>query len=211
MESNMNIVITDDKEKYRSIIRHMLESFPVNIIGEAANGKELLSMLRKKQPDIVLLDLEMPVMDGNKAFQYISRQWPEQKVIILSAYNESVLIDDYIARGAKGFIPKDEMAPELLMEALTKVSKNGIFVYEPPVQHLKFTYRQKQIMPLIFEGMTNDQIATEICMTKRSVEKQRHKLYQKSGAQRIIDFYKYAFTRGLQFLGRQKKRKRETA
>lgn len=207
----MSIVITDDKEKYRTLIRSMLESFPVNIIGEAANGKELLGLLRKKQPDIVLLDLEMPVMDGNKAFQHISKQWPDQKVIILSAYNESVLIDDYIERGARGFVPKDEMDPDVLMEALKKVNGNQVFVYERPAERLTFTYRQKQIMPLIFDGMTNDEIATEICMTTRSVEKHRHKLYVKSGAQRMIDFYKYAFTKGLQFLGRQKKRKKKAA
>lgn len=211
MESHINIVITDDKEKYRYLIRTMLESAPVNIIGEAANGKELLGLLRKKRPDIILLDLEMPVMDGNKAFQYISRYWPEQKVIILSAYNESVLIDDYIERGARGFIPKDELEPELLLEALATVNRNQVFVYERPAERLKFTYRQKQILPLIFEGLTNGEIATEVCMTTRSVEKHRHKLYEKSGAQKIIDFYKYAFTRGLQFLGRQKKRKRKAA
>ncbi len=200
MESTMNIVIADDKEKYRYLIRIMLECFPVNIIGEAADGKELLSLLRKKLPDIVLLDLEMPVMDGNKTFQYISKHWPDQKVIILSSYNESVLIDNYIERGARGYIPKDELDPDLLMEALKKVSLDQVFVYERPVERLKFTFRQKQIMPLIFEGMTNGEIASEVCMTTRSVEKHRHKLYEKSGAQKIIDFYKYAFTKGLQFL-----------
>jgi DNA-binding NarL/FixJ family response regulator len=153
----------------------------------------------------------MPVMDGNKAFHYISKAWPEIKVMILSSYYESVLVENYMERGAKGYLPKDEMTPELLAESLQKVSEGKTYVFEKPTDRMKFTYRQKQIMPLIFEGLTNGEIASEVCINTRSVEKQRHKIYEKSGAQKMIDFYKYAFTKGLQFLGRQKKRRKSAA
>jgi DNA-binding NarL/FixJ family response regulator len=211
MESNINIIIADDKEKYRRVICEILKDLPVTVIGEAANGKQLIELLRKKRPDIVLLDLEMPVMDGNKAFHYISKAWPEIKVMILSSYYESVLVENYMERGAKGYLPKDEMTPELLAESLQKVSEGKTYVFEKPTDRMKFTYRQKQIMPLIFEGLTNGEIASEVCINTRSVEKQRHKIYEKSGAQKMIDFYKYAFTKGLQFLGRQKKRRKSAA
>ncbi len=69
----------------------------------------------------------------------------------------------------------------------------------------KYSSRQKEMLPLIFEGKTNDEIAKEIGITKRAVEKQKQKIYQKSGADKIIDFYKYAFSKGLQFLGKNNK------
>ncbi len=202
MEEKIEIIITDDKVKYRHLIREMLDGFPVTVLAEAENGQELLALLRKKNPDIVLLDLEMPVMDGNKTLDALREQYPAQKVIILSSYYEGVLIENYIERGAKGYIPKDELEPHLLMNALSKIKAGGVFVFEKQAFKQKFTTRQKEIMPLMFEGLTNAEIADEISISKRAVEKQRHKIYQKTGVEKVIDFYKYAFSKGLQFLGR---------
>jgi two-component system response regulator DegU len=209
MEDTVKIVITDDKKSFRNAIKKLLEPYPVSVIGEAENGRDLLLLLKKVQPDIVLLDLEMPVMDGNQTFELLAKTRPEIKVIILSYYFEGVLMDDYLERGAKGYIPKDGMEPLVLLEALTRVKNGGTFVYEKPGDKNKFSRRQKEILPLIFEGLTNDEIAGEICITRRAVEKQRHKIYKKSGTAKLIDFYKYAFTKGLQFLGKNNKNKRE--
>jgi DNA-binding NarL/FixJ family response regulator len=205
MEECIDIIIADDKEIYRKAIKDMLIPFHVHVIAEAENGEILLKILRKKQPHIVLLDLEMPVMDGNQAFERICRNFPEVKVIILSYHFESVLIEDYIERGAKGYIPKDRLEPGFLIKVLTEVKNGKVFTHEKKLPKRKFTPRQKEILPLIFEGLTNDEIAEEVCITKRAVEKQRHKIYQKSGVNKIVDFYKYAFTRGLQFLSGGKK------
>ena len=73
MENNITVILTDDKEKYRTALKETLECFSVSVIGEAGNGKEPLSLLTKTQPDVVLLDLEMPVMNGNIAFERISK------------------------------------------------------------------------------------------------------------------------------------------
>jgi DNA-binding NarL/FixJ family response regulator len=89
------------------------------------------------------------------------------------------------------------------MNALQKVKAGGTFVYKRPDEEVKFTDRQKEIMPLLFEGMTSEEIGQAICMNTRSVDKQRHKIYEKTGVGRIVDFYKYAFAKGLQFLGRK--------
>jgi DNA-binding NarL/FixJ family response regulator len=206
MEDLINVMIADDKDVFRHVIKEVLEPFPVSLMGEATNGKELLELLEKKQPDIVLLDLEMPVLDGNKTFDLIRKKFPAVKIIVLSLYYEAVLIENYIERGAKGYIPKHAVEPNMLINALRQVKNNGIFVYEKPSDNPDFSTRQKEIMTLIFEGLTNDEIAGEIAISTRAVEKQRHKIYDKSGVKKIIDFYKYAFSRGLQFLGRRKKR-----
>jgi len=86
MENNIRVILADDKEMYRTALKEALECFSVSIIGEAGNGKELLTLLAKTQPDVVLLDLEMPVMNGNIAFDRISKNFPDVKVIILSFY-----------------------------------------------------------------------------------------------------------------------------
>ncbi|MES2394858.1 MAG: response regulator transcription factor [Bacteroidota bacterium] len=197
----ITVIIADDKARYRDLISDMLEPSRVSVIAEAENGKQLLNLLCKKQPDIVLLDLEMPVMDGNKTFDVVSKDFPDVKVVILSFYFEQVLVDDYLKRGAKGYISKDVLEPELLMEALTEIQNGGIYLQEKLTRKKIFTERQKEIMPFIFEGMTNKEIADEIYITERAIEKQRQKIYQRSGAKKAVDFYKYAFTRGLQFLG----------
>lgn len=200
----IKVIIADDKAGYRNLISGMLEPSQVTIIAEAENGKQLLQLLSRKQPDIILLDLEMPVMDGNKTFDVISQDFPDVKVIILSFYSEQVLVEHYLKRGAKGYIPKDALDPDLLMDVLTKIRNGGIFIPEKYTEKKMYTKRQKEIIPLIFDGFTNKEIAIEISITERAVEKQRQKIYSQSGTSKAIDFYKYAFTRGLQFLGRLK-------
>ncbi len=199
------LIIADDKARYRQAIRAMLETAPVKIIAEAANGKELLEQLRKKQPDVVLLDLEMPVMDGNETFEAISQGYPEVKVIILSYYADELLIEHYLERGAKGYIPKEVLEPELLLDALRQLSRGQVYLHAPLHKTAgRFTTRQKEIMPLIFEGLTNQEIAEEVYISTRAVEKQRHKIYRQIDAEKAIDLYKYAFVRGLQFLGKSR-------
>ncbi|HOZ86842.1 MAG TPA: response regulator transcription factor [Bacteroidia bacterium] len=130
MEEPIKIMIADDRERFRNFIREIMAPYPVEITGETENGKELLSLLNKVTPDIVLLDLEMPVLDGNKTFDLISEKYPEVKVIIISFYSEDILIDDYFERGAKGYIPKDAMLPEVLFSALKQVNNGDTFVYQ---------------------------------------------------------------------------------
>lgn len=200
----IEVIIADDKPAYRRAITGILDLSAVKIIGEAGDGRELLSLLRKHEPHIVLLDLEMPVMDGNKAFELVHEHHPNVRVIILSSYIDSLLVEHYLRRGAKGYIPKDVLSTELLSEALHKVREGKTFIHEPLAGSI-FTSRQKEILPLIFEGLTNDEIAGEVNIGTRAIEKQRNKIYQQIGAKRAVDLYKYAFTRGLQFLGRSER------
>lgn len=205
MEEKIKLIITDDKEEYRKIFRGMVEAYSfIDIIGFAENGKVLLNLLKTHRPDVVLLDLNMPVMDGNEAFKNIYQSFPDVNVIILSQHFEPVLVENYIARGAKGYLPKDAIMNNepLLINAISKVKMGGTFIYEDEKNSESFTRRQKELLPLIFDGYTNEAIAKEIGVTTRTVEKHKQKIYEKSGSQKSIDFYKYAFLRGLQFLGK---------
>ena len=179
-----------------------LVPFNINCIGEARNGKELLALLNNHAPDVVLLDLNMPVMDGNEAMQSIQKLYPTPKVIVLSMHNEEELVDDYVGRGAKGYIPKDAATVPILVEAITTVHEGGTYIYRLPLLRKKYTPRQIEMIPLICEGLTNKDIGQEVGISERAVEKQRQKIYEKAGATKAVDFYKYAFKQGLDFLNR---------
>ncbi|HOZ86631.1 MAG TPA: response regulator transcription factor [Bacteroidia bacterium] len=207
MDQTIKIILTDDKARYRHLVKEILEPFNVSVIGEADNGEECLKLLQAKIiPDIVLLDLEMPVMDGSKTLEQIMARFPSVKVVILSFYYDHLLIENFLARGASGYLIKDGIldTPVLLINALQKVFSGGTFIYEKPGERQPFTEKQKQIMPLIFEGKTNLEIAKNVGINRRTVERQRHKIYEITGVEKAIDFYKYAFSRGLQYLGFKK-------
>lgn len=204
MQEKIKIIITDDKPQFRKVLCEILEVPTFTVINQAENGEILLKLLETTIPDIILLDLEMPVMDGNKAFELIRTKYPHLKVIILSMHCEGVLMENYIERGAKGYIPKDAIMgdPDLLINAISHIHTGGTFIYELPPPKDKFTKRQVDIMPLMFDGLTNTKIAEQVGISKRAVEKQRKIIYEKSGTSKAIDFYKFAFARGLQFLSR---------
>ena len=211
MENPIQIIFAEDKEKFRKAILKELESFNMCCMGEAANGKELLQMLSFKNPDVVLLDLEMPVMDGNEAMVHISKEYPNTKVIVLSLHNDYILVEDYIKRGAKGYIPKDEIAGDIAMlaRAIHLVMSGDIFISKKILDreakrcgNENYTERQKEIIPLMCEGKTNKEISEEIGILERSVEKRRQKIYEKTNSSKAADFFKYAFVRGFHFLGK---------
>jgi len=211
--SSTQIIFTDNVEKYRKLVLEELKEFNIHCIGEAANGLELLRLLKEHHPEVVLLDLEMPVMDGSEALNQIMQLFPETRVIILSMHYESLLVEDYIHRGAKGYLPKDEIAGDisLLAKAIEAVKNGEIFVHHiPPAKDPKaliYSTKQKVIAPMICQGLTNEEIAVEMNIGVRGVEKLRSKIYAKLDGGRAVDFYRYAFSKGLQFLGAARKQK----
>jgi two-component system response regulator DegU len=207
MEKTIRIIFADDKEMWRKHLIQDLAPFDILCIGEAGNGEELLEHLKTKKPDVILLDLRMPVMDGNHTMKLLKDQYPKIKVIILSMHDEEELIHDYLTRGAKGYLSKDELTVDILVSAIRKVAASGSYVHKNRTSTEKYSARQLEMIPLLCEGMTNKEIAKEIGITEWGVEKQRQKIYAKTGAKRAVDFYKYAFLQGLDFLGRVIKKK----
>ena len=207
------IVFTDNVERYRKIILQELLPYGIACIGEASNGAELLKLLPKVKPDVLLLDLEMPVMDGNETLSHIMEEFPETKVIILSMHYQPILVENYIQRGARGYISKDEIAGDmsLLAAAIEDVKQGKIFVHHlsqrMQLDPVNYSKRQKQAAPMICNGYTNEQIAKELRIGVRGVEKLRSKIYSKINGGKAIDFYRYAFSKGLQFLGGMRRRR----
>jgi DNA-binding NarL/FixJ family response regulator len=204
--SKIKVIITEDKIDFAVLVREELEFHGIEVVAIAVNGEDLLRELSTHSPDVILLDLEMPVLDGSKSLEILQQLYPSIKVIILSTHYSRVLVENFIERGAKGYIPKDELAKGILVNAIKTVCEGGKFVYEYPNGHPNFTRKQAKLMSYLFEGLTNKQIADELGITSRAVEKQRQTINQRAGVKKTIDFYKYAFSRGLQFLGLRKKK-----
>lgn len=208
MPHPIKIVFADDKELFRkAILQNLKDVEGLVCIGEAGNGEELLSLLKAKRPHVVLLDLEMPVMDGNEAMSRIMKLYPECRILVLSYHYEAELVEDYLRRGARGYLCKDVLSGNipLLVEAIRKIHAGEVFVHDQPLlKNTHFSKRQMEIIPMICDDMTNKEIAVELGINQRSVEKQKQKLYQKTNSTGVSSFLKYALRKGFDFLEKRK-------
>lgn len=204
MATPIKIAFAEDMPRYRRALIEGLKEFGVHCIGEAANGKELLKLRNLQDADVVLLDLEMPVMDGNETMELLMGDWPDAKVLVLSLHSDVLLANHYLSRGAKGYLSKDSVSGNipLLANAITEI-QTGHFYTDPSIQNseITFTTRQVEIIPLMCQDLTNKQIAERLSITVRSVEKQRKRIYERVGAKSITSFLKYALRRGFDFIG----------
>lgn len=206
MDTNepITVIISEDHKMLREKYVEILEPYGIYTIGQASNGRETLELLKTATPDILLLDLNMPVMDGSDTMNRIIKYHPQTRIIILSYHSSDVLINDYISRGAKGYLPKDQADAELLALTIRRVKNGETVVVRSENKHDNLeeilTKRQLQIIPLVCAGMTNKEIAEQIGLSERAVEKQKQKLYTKTATHNLVSFLTYAIRQGLHFL-----------
>lgn len=203
MEKAIKIFFAEDNVIFRKTILRELSSYNISSNGEANNGQELLKLLQKKDADVVLLDLEMPVMDGNETLKIISEIYPGTKVIVFTSYDGTALIEDYYGRGVKAYLSKHELSNNIqhLAEVISLVYKGETYHSQNPLCPRYYSNRQKEIISMICHGKTNKEIASELGIVERSVEKQRRKIYEKANTDGTVSFLRYAFKNGLDFLG----------
>lgn len=198
-EKPITIVITEDKELYRKTISEALETYNIQTIAEASNGKELIDCLNFKTPDVALLDLQMPVMDGTDTLHWLKQNRPNQKVIILSHHDEALLFEDFKRMGASGYLVKDESLDNMVW-AIKLVHRGGL--YFPPSQNanLKFSSTQKEIIVRVANGKTQVEIARELGLTTNGVYKQLQKIMESLGINNLNLLQRAIIERGLHFL-----------
>ena len=194
-------MIADDHPMFIENLVYRLKSEGIETIGTAPNGKILLELLEqeKRKPDIVLLDLEMPIMDGNQTLLEIKRKYPEIKVIIVSGFSEGGLVNDFIAKGASSFVFKTG-GTKALIEAI--LSTKTILNYSNITKKHEsfFTEMELIIIPYILEGKTNKEIAIMIGKAERTIEGHRERLYEKTDCKNSGEFCTYCALRGLHLL-----------
>lgn len=211
----IRIVIADDHEIFREGFKLLLKNQQeLELVGEAGDGVALLQVAAEQQPDVVICDIKMPVMDGLAATKLLKERFPSMKVIALSMFNDDNLIVDMLEAGAKGYLLKNTNKQELLLATctvheghtyycaatsakLTKMIAESKF--NPYRQHpvKRFSARETEIIKLICDQLTNKEIAAKLELSIRTVESHREHIQEKASARNAIGVAIYAIRHGL--------------
>ena len=200
------IIIADDHLLFTDGVEQILNSVPnFEVVAKAANGKLLMQALNVITPDLVLLDINMPFMNGLEAAKKIKQRLPEVKIVFLSMYFDNKVIATAKEDGVKGFLLKDITAP-LLKEKMILIA-NGGTSFDLPFQHeqtaptwqqdsfaneLKLSAREIEIIKLIKLGMSSKQISTALFLSTYTIETHRKNIYRKLNIQGIAGLIQFA-------------------
>jgi DNA-binding NarL/FixJ family response regulator len=214
MYQNIRIIIADDHELMRKSLPILLKKQDeIEIVDDAENGKELIEKVREHKPDVVVTDIQMPIMDGIKATRKIKEEFPDVKVLALTMFNEDHLIVDMLEAGAKGYLLKNTTTLELT-EAIKAVYNGGTHFCNSTSEKLKnmivqskfnpykqkakieLTAREIEVMRLMCQQMKNTDIADKMCISVRTVEGYREKIFEKTGSKTLAGITIFAIKNG---------------
>ncbi len=208
------ILIVDDHEIMREGLRSLIEKEPdMEVAGEASNGAEAVQLSRTLLPDVVIMDVNMPDMDGIEATCNICKQNPKIKVVVLSMYSNKQFLVDMLRAGASAYLLKEQAFKELIA-AIHAVLKNEMYLCAKitalVVEDFKtrVTKSEESISPilnkkefsvlqLLAEGKSSKQIALRLNKSPKTVDAYRRQIMQKLGTNRLADLIKYALQEGL--------------
>lgn len=212
--SRIRVLIVDDHTLLRDGLCALLELVPdIEVVGEAGNGKEALEKARELVPDVVLMDIEMPVMDGLEAARRITAQHSGSKVIVLSQYEDSEHVVDAVEAGVRGFVNKTAASTELAA-SIRSVHRGDSYLSPAAARQLvgqyqrkdhskgedsydRLTNRERDVLKLIAEGKTSQQIADKLVVSRKTVEGHRTNLMAKLGIHDRVELVKYAVRKGI--------------
>lgn len=193
VKRKIKIAMVDDHAIFRSGLKMILSSESrYEVIIEADNGKSFLEQVKNLTPDIVLLDISMPVLNGHKTALQLKKEYPDIKILVLSMLGDENYYYKMIHAGANGFVLKNSDVEELT-RAIDEVDKgNNYFsqdflkkmvlkINNPEVDSkLKLNEKEKEVLQLICNGFTNKEISEKLCLSIKSIERYRHSLLQKT-------------------------------
>jgi DNA-binding NarL/FixJ family response regulator len=200
----------------REGLRLLLEKeADIQVVGEAANGRRSVGETKRLKPDVVVMDIAMPLLNGLEAACQIAKEVPSSKVLILSAYNDDAYIEHAMEAGAAGYLMK-ETAGDDLLRAIREIAKGNAFFSPPIAKRLlkqwqerplnggrgrtmatMLTSRQKEILQLIAEGYATKQIAGLLSLSIKTVEKHRQDLMNTLNIHNIAALTRYAVSSGV--------------
>lgn len=207
MSEKINLFIVDDHEIFRNGLKMVLGKLKyVTISDEASNGEEFIRALEHAVPDIVLLDIEMPVMNGIDAAKAALQRYPDLKIIALTMFNEDDYIQSMLDTGVRGFLLKN-INKETLDKAIQTVNNGGNYYSEelfdfftrqlkkekePAKNEITFTRREKEILQLLCEGLSNKEIADALFVSERTVLGHKTNLLIKTNCKNSLSLMAYA-------------------
>jgi DNA-binding NarL/FixJ family response regulator len=210
MEQNIHLIITDDHALFRQGLISLLKEYPeIKVVGQAANGEELLKLLNKKKADIILLDIQMPVMNGRRTLEHIKERFPDLKIMLVSMDFSTSLLEEYIIKGINGFIPKG-CDIDTLLQAIYLIKKEGncfalsrtiLHKQEHPfINNFGLTEREITVIGLACQGKSNKEIGKLLSIKERTVEFHKTNIYTKTGFKNPADLISYGVKNGLDLL-----------
>jgi DNA-binding NarL/FixJ family response regulator len=213
--SKIKIAIADDYKIYRDGLKVGLSSDEnMEIIAEADNGEDLMKLLESNSPDVILMDLKMPIMDGMEATKQVRKKYPAIKVLVVTMYDDDKFIIHLMENGANGYLLKNA-EPDEIIKSIYAVKENGYYFNDvvnkallkklvlknnlkPSFnQNIDLTEREQEVLKMICEEKTAAEIAKEIFLSPRSVEGIRQRLIEKIGVRNTAGLVMFAVKNGL--------------
>jgi DNA-binding NarL/FixJ family response regulator len=205
MTSPIRVLLADDHSLVRKGFRRLLDDEPeIEVVGEAANGSTAIELALQLNPQVIVMDLAMPEMDGIQATVQILRNQPDMAVLILSMYSEENYVRNAFAAGARGYLLKNALEVDLAY-AIKEIAA-GRTVLAPglnmPAQDRgsdfdKLTQREREVLQYIVQGKSNREIAAVLHLSVNTVSVHRANLMQALGIHRTADLVVYALRHGL--------------
>jgi two-component system response regulator NreC len=206
----IKILLADDHTIVRQGLRLILSAQPdLQVVGEAANGREAVDLAHKLQPDIVVIDVAMPELNGIEATRRMIESTPRLRVLVLSMHKEPVYVREILKAGARGYILKDAIDTELL-SAVRSVARGDGYISPAVSGALLSDYRhnvtdpidllssrEREVLQLIAEGKTNKEIATRLNLSVYTVDSHRGKIMDKLNLHSTGELVRFAVRHGL--------------
>ncbi len=207
----IRVLLVDDHPVVRQGLASCLARHNVQVVGEAANGRDAVRRVKELSPDIVLMDLDMPHMSGLAATELLRRESPAVKVLVLSMYTHSEYVLRILQSGARGYVLKDAPTEEMV-RAIEAVQGGGTF-FSPDVARValnqfvrgttddphskQVSNREREVLIAIAEGLSNKEIACRLGVGVRTVETHRERIMRKLNIHSVAGLTKYAIQKGL--------------
>jgi DNA-binding NarL/FixJ family response regulator len=206
--TKIRVLLADDHKLVRAGIRSLLERLPdLEVVAEASDGREAIRLVEEHEPQIVLMDLAMPELNGIEATRHLTKTFPKVRVLILSIYTDEEHVYQALRAGAAGYLMKGAATEEL--ELAIRTVAEGETYLSPPVSKLvimeyirrtnvgfssleRLSSRQTQVLKLIAEGKTTKQIALELGISVKTVETHRSALMKRIGVRDVAGLVRYA-------------------
>uniref|UniRef100_A0A7V6A3S9 Response regulator transcription factor n=1 Tax=Desulfobacca acetoxidans TaxID=60893 RepID=A0A7V6A3S9_9BACT len=206
------VMLADDHALFRSGVKRILEEIPeVAVVGEAADGAQLLTLLQDVAADLVILDISMPKLQGLEIIHEIKALYPEVKVLMLTMHKNPEYLSHALAAGAAGFLLKEDADPELI-EAVAAIRRGKTYLSPSVSQVLPellrrgiqpdgtpqdvLTQREREILRLLSDGKSSKEIGELLFISFRTVQNHRANIMRKLKVRRIADLIKYAVHKG---------------